>query len=88
VRAFVAVDVTSGAIADLQKEMMGAFNPRDVRPVEPHNFHFTLIFLGEISDQQAQQVKEALSGISFEPFSLTYAGVGAFPGPETQGWSG
>lgn len=78
-RAFVAVDVTSSAIGELQKEMMGAWNPREVKPVEPDNFHFTLIFLGEISEQQANQVKEALSGISFEPFSLTYSGVGAFP---------
>lgn len=78
-RAFVAVDATSGAIADLQKEMMGALSPRDVKPVEAHNFHFTLIFLGEVSEQQAQQVKEALAAISFEPFSLTYTGVGAFP---------
>lgn len=80
-RAFVAVDATSGAIAELQKEMAGALNPREVKPVGAHNFHFTLIFLGEISEQQADQVKEALSGISFEPFSLTYTGVGAFPRP-------
>lgn len=78
-RAFVAVDATSGAIAELQKEMMGAWNPKDVRSVGAQNFHFTLIFLGEISEQQVNQVKEALSGISFEPFSLTYTGVGAFP---------
>lgn len=78
-RAFVAVDVTSSAVGELQKEMMGAWNPKEVKPVEPDNFHFTLIFLGEISEQQANQVKEVLSGISFEPFSLTYSGVGAFP---------
>ncbi|HEX6068009.1 MAG TPA: RNA 2',3'-cyclic phosphodiesterase [Nitrososphaera sp.] len=80
-RAFVAVDVTSGAIGGLQKEMMDAFNPKEVKPVDAHNFHFTLIFLGEISEQQVSQVKDALSAISFEPFSLTYSGVGAFPRP-------
>lgn len=80
-RAFVAVDATSGAIAELQKEMMSAWNPKDIKPVGAANFHFTLIFLDEISEQQANQVKEALSGISFEPFSLTYTGVGAFPRP-------
>ena len=80
-RAFVAVDATSREIGELQREMMGAWSARDVKPVETHNLHFTLIFLGEISEQQALQVKEALSGISFEPFSLTYEGVGAFPRP-------
>lgn len=78
-RAFVAVDATSAGISSLQQEMKGQWNPKDVKPVEPANFHFTLIFLGEVSEQQVERVKEALSGLSFEPFSLTYTGVGAFP---------
>lgn len=80
-RAFVAVEATSAAIGKLQQEMMAALSPKEVKPVAPGNFHFTLIFLGEISEKQAQQVQEALSGMSFEPFSLTYTGVGAFPRP-------
>lgn len=80
-RAFVAVDATSGEIARLQQEMMGSLNPKEVKPVGAQNFHFTLIFLDEISEQQVSQVKEALLTISFEPFSLTYTGVGAFPKP-------
>lgn len=80
-RAFVAIDAMSREIGQLQQEMMGALKPREIKPVETHNFHFTLIFLGEISEQQVVAVKEALSGISFEPFSLTYTGVGAFPKP-------
>lgn len=78
-RAFVAVDATSAGISSLQNEMKGQWNPKDVKPVEPANFHFTLIFLGEISEQQTQQVKDVLSGLSIEPFSLTYTGAGAFP---------
>lgn len=78
-RAFVAVDATSAGISSLQQEIKGQWNPKDVKPVEPANFHFTLIFLGEVSEQHAQQVKKALSRLSFEPFSLTYTSVGAFP---------
>jgi 2'-5' RNA ligase len=81
VRAFVAVDATSGAISDLQSEMMSGFDSRDVRPVEPRNFHFTLIFLGEAGDRQVEKVKEKLAGVRFEPFSIAYEGVGAFPTP-------
>jgi 2'-5' RNA ligase len=77
----VAVDAASSELGRLQQEMAGSLNPRDVKPVKARNFHFTLIFLGEISEQQVSQVKDALSGISFEPFSLTYTGVGAFPRP-------
>ncbi len=80
-RAFVAVDAASSGIAGLQQEIMGSMNPKDIKPVEARNFHFTLIFLGEVSEQQVEQVKGALSSISFEPFSLTYTGMGVFPRP-------
>lgn len=55
------------------------WSPREVKPVEPDNFHFTLIFLGEITEQQAERVREKLAKIRFEPFSIKYTGVGAFP---------
>jgi RNA 2',3'-cyclic 3'-phosphodiesterase len=82
-RAFVAVEVSSTAIAKLQKEILSTmgWNPRDVKPVEPHNFHFTLIFLGEITDHDVDSIKEKLAGFQFEPFTITYTGIGAFPKP-------
>jgi 2'-5' RNA ligase len=82
-RAFVAVEVLNNSIAKLQKEILytTGLNPRDVKPVEPHNFHFTLIFLGEISDHDVDRIKEMLTGFSFEPFTITYSGIGAFPKP-------
>jgi 2'-5' RNA ligase len=82
VRAFVAIDATSSEIGRLQKEMMSGWGHKDAKPVQTHNFHFTLIFLGEISEQQAQSVQQALSAVSFEPFALAYTGVGAFPRPD------
>jgi RNA 2',3'-cyclic 3'-phosphodiesterase len=82
-RAFVAVEVSSTRIAKLQKEILSTmgWNPRDVKPVEPHNFHFTLIFLGEITDHDVDSIKEKLAGFQFEPFTITYTGIGAFPKP-------
>ena len=82
-RAFVAVEVSSIAIAKLQKEILATmgWNPRDIKPVEPHNFHFTLIFLGEITDHDVDSIKEKLAGFQFEPFTITYTGIGAFPKP-------
>jgi RNA 2',3'-cyclic 3'-phosphodiesterase len=82
-RAFVAVEVSSTAIVKLQKEILSTmgWNPRDVKPVEPHNFHFTLIFLGEITDHDVDSIKEKLAGFQFEPFTITYTGIGAFPKP-------
>jgi 2'-5' RNA ligase len=82
-RAFVAVDISSLAIAIVQKEILfrAGWNARDVKPVEPHNFHFTLIFLGEITDHDVASIKERLAAFQFEPFTITYTGIGAFPNP-------
>jgi 2'-5' RNA ligase len=80
-RAFVAIDVSSDAMVRLQNDIMtaSAWTPKDVKPVELRNFHFTLIFLGEISDNDIDRIKEGLAGFSFEPFSITYTGIGGFP---------
>jgi RNA 2',3'-cyclic 3'-phosphodiesterase len=82
-RAFIAVDVSTIAIAKVQEEILSTtgWNARDVKAVEPHNFHFTLIFLGEISDHDVDGSKEKLAAFQFEPFTITYTGVGAFPDP-------
>ncbi|HVX02627.1 MAG TPA: RNA 2',3'-cyclic phosphodiesterase [Nitrososphaera sp.] len=80
-RAFVAVDAPGNQLAGLQQEIVlsSGWSQREVKPVEPGNFHFTLIFLGEITGQQAEKVSEKLAGVKFEPFTITYTGVGAFP---------
>src|ERR687897_2490227 len=82
-RAFVAIDVSNVSIVKLQKDILSAagWDPRDVKPVEPHNFHFTVIFLGEISDNDFDRIKEKLAGFQFESFTITYTGIGAFPNP-------
>jgi len=82
-RTFIAVDVSSGAIARLQSEIMSGagWSPKEIKPVEAQNFHFTLIFLGEKSDDDVARIKDKMAKVRFEPFTLTYAGVGAFPKP-------
>jgi RNA 2',3'-cyclic 3'-phosphodiesterase len=80
-RTFVALEVSSIPLAKLQKEIMSTagWDSRDLKLVEPHNFHFTVIFLGEISDQDVDRIKEKLAGFQFESFTITYTGIGAFP---------
>jgi len=82
-RTFIAVDVSTGALAKLQNEIMSAtrWSPKDVKPVESENFHFTLIFLGEKSDIDVNRIKDKMAEVQFEPFALTYIGIGAFPKP-------
>ena len=80
-RTFVAVDVSTDVLSKLQNEILSTtgWNSRDIKPVERENIHFTLIFLGEIADHDIERIKDKLTGLQFEPFTLIYKGIGAFP---------
>jgi 2'-5' RNA ligase len=45
---------------------------------ERDNLHLTLNFIGEVSEQLAEDVDEALSGIRMESFPLELKGTGSF----------
>jgi len=84
-RTFIAVDVSTIALAKLQTEIMSVagWSPKDVKPVEPQNFHFTLIFLGEKSGSEIESIKTKIAQVQFEPFTIVFTGVGAFPKPSS-----
>jgi 2'-5' RNA ligase len=84
-RAFVAVDAPGGDyLVRLQKEIISAtgWNQREAKAIEAQNFHFTIIFLGEIADADRARIESGLASVDFERFPLSYSGVGAFPRPE------
>lgn len=56
-----------------------------LRWVAPQNLHLTLRFLGEITETQVARVTEATreAVASAGPFSITLAGVDAFPSPRS-----
>ncbi|MCA9811427.1 MAG: RNA 2',3'-cyclic phosphodiesterase [Nitrosarchaeum sp.] len=77
-RTFVAVEVSNHKVID---EIL-KFQTRlkiNAKSVESHNLHFTLQFLGEISDQQAEKIRETLQNIQFSSFTVHFKGIGAFP---------
>lgn len=83
-RTFIAVDVapfTRDRLRGLQQQFGEA--GQGVRWVGPHNFHCTLIFLGEIVDREMVTVCRAVEQVarSQPAFTFTLAGVGAFPTP-------
>ncbi len=79
-RCFIAVDLDASL-----KTKITAFQDQiknlDVKLVEKNNLHFTLKFLGDISDGTVEKVKEKLAEIaSLTPsFSITLTGIGVFP---------
>ncbi len=46
--------------------------------VERDNFHLTLNFIGEVSEQVAEDAHDALSGIRTPPFDIELKGTGSF----------
>ncbi len=81
IRCFIAVkvpDIICRNIYNLQQQLMES--SVNVRWVHPQNFHLTLRFLGNIDDEQKQEIIEALKILeNFKPFALNFAGVGGFP---------
>ncbi len=77
-RAFVAAEISDSdvisSIADLQSKIK-----IKAKPVLSQNLHFTLQFLGEISEDEVEKIRHALKSIKFSPFKIKFKGLGAFP---------
>ena len=77
-RTFVAIEISNDNIINSIKKFQSEVNI-NAKPVEPKNFHFTLQFLGEISEEISQKIIQALRNIEFSSFNVNLKGVGAFP---------
>ena len=77
-RAFVAVEITNQSLLEGIKKFQLDINIK-AKPVKLDIIHFTLLFLGEISEEVSTKVQEALHSIRFSPFDVKFTGVGAFP---------
>ncbi|MCL4435815.1 MAG: RNA 2',3'-cyclic phosphodiesterase [Thaumarchaeota archaeon] len=80
-RAFVAVDLGSEEVRRSVQEVQRVLerSGADVKSVEPENLHFTLQFLDEISEREADMVTAALEGLEASRFTVSFKGVGYFP---------
>lgn len=77
-RVFVAVEVNEKKVIDSITQFQSKLDIK-AKPVEPNNLHFTLQFLGEISEDMAEKIKVALRTINFSEFNVKFRGIGAFP---------
>lgn len=77
-RLFVAVEIDEGLKDKLVGLQTKLLEPA-VRLVERRNLHVTLQFLGEMPDDKAMAIREALRGVRFAPFEVEIGGVGRFP---------
>jgi 2'-5' RNA ligase len=79
-RSFIAVELEEQLlpkVVDVQSQITEG----RIKFVEPENLHFTLKFLGEVTEQKAKDVTAKLREIcsAFTPFSVLLRGLGVFP---------
>ena len=77
-RAFIAVEIQDDTILDAIAKIQSDFKIK-ATAVNKKNMHFTLLFLGEVSEETVSSIKEALGTISFKRFDVEFTHVGAFP---------
>lgn len=79
-RSFIAVDVSKELLPKIV-EVQTQITEGKIKFVEPENLHFTLKFLGEITDEKAHDVIKKLKEIcaAFSPFPIHIKDIGAFP---------
>ncbi len=77
-RAFVAIEIYSNEIINLISKFQSEINI-NAKPVESHNLHFTLQFLGDISQDVVEKVMISLNSVKFSSFMVNFKGVGVFP---------
>ncbi len=81
VRLFIAVDIEDPAVLSRLASVRDTIASAGGRfkPVETHNMHFTLRFLGEVDEHLVEEIRRALESIAFKSFRARIKGVGAFP---------
>lgn len=81
-RAFIALDISNTSLLDgLQNELIteNRWSQQIIRPVRNDNFHFTIIFLGEIDLKNIENIRTRLADLYFKPINITYVNIGVFP---------
>ena len=81
-RTFVAIEVNNNNVLNSIHQVQSELNIK-AKPVELHNMHFTVQFLGEVSDEMMRIISDTLSGIEFSAFSISFASIGVFPNPNS-----
>lgn len=76
-RLFIAIDLPRPVCWTLGKLL--ANPPRGVRPVLAGQMHLTLHFLGDVEDGRRAALRQALSRVRHEPFTIAIRGTGVFP---------
>ncbi len=77
-RVFVAIEISNEDVINSIEKFQSQMKIK-AKPVESKNCHFTLQFLGEISEEMIPKIELVLKKIEFSSFQVNLRGIGAFP---------
>ena len=77
-RTFVAVEIQNQDVLDAIVKIQSDFKIK-TKPIPTQNMHFTLLFLGELTSESVEKVKNSLATILFKSFQVKFTHVGVFP---------
>jgi len=77
-RVFVSIEISNNEVINSIKKFQKIIEI-DAKPTELKNLHFTLQFLGEVSEQIIDKIIQSLNTIEFSKFDISLKGIGAFP---------
>ena len=77
-RVFVSIEISNYEVVNSIKKFQKIIKI-DAKPTELKNLHFTLQFLGEVSEQIIDKIIQSLNTIEFSKFDISLKGIGAFP---------
>lgn len=80
-RAFVALEISDPKVLDSIVAFQGELSKTgaDLKLIERQNLHFTVKFLGEITESQVKEVDARLKALHMAGALVDVIGVGAFP---------
>ena len=77
-RVFVSIEISNYEVINSIKKFQKIIKI-DAKPTELKNLHFTLQFLGEVSEQTIDKIIQSLNTVEFLKFDISLKGIGAFP---------
>ena len=77
-RTFIAIDIDDKNLLKQIQEIQSQLKI-NAKPVNLENIHFTLFFLGDITTEMSERVKQVLDSIEFPSFQITLSKIGVFP---------
>ena len=81
-RVFVAADIhRKNEIRRIQEDLLTYLNLENkyLKLVRPENFHFTLVFFGEVDNSILDKIVTKIAEIEFKSFEINFGTIGSFP---------